>query len=276
MFISRFKIFFCFFWVICLSGALSAQSKIVDDAKFINQSVPDRMSPSESYNLIVTFENNGTTSWMPGEYKLRVNSGSQSVYSVWSIMETDLTKVIEPGNTATFEVKVTAPSTEGVYPFTAQLLHGSYAFGESSKPVDITVSRQVNIKESLNSSAFVEQTIPSVMNAGKPYKVMISMTNTGKTVWTPGMYRLVMLDASGNSFTGTSWNTYSASIDESIPPGGSKVFNFDIIPLLPGSHTLQWRMVSSETGLFGDATKPLTVTVNRFVEKKNEGKKGKE
>ncbi len=249
----------------------------VDNSKFINQSVPDRMSPAQTYNLIVTFENNGTTYWTPGDYKLRVTSGDNPPNVVWSTSDLDLVKIIEPGHTASFEVKVTAPSTENVYPFVAQLLRGSYPFGETNKPVDITVSRQVSYNDALNSSAFVEQTIPSVMDAGKPYKVMISMTNTGKTVWTAGNYRLVLLDAAGNAYTGSTWSTYSAGIDESIAPGGTKVFNFEIIPLLPGNYTVQWRMAASDIGLFGDASKSSVVTVNKVEEKKkNEGKRGKE
>jgi hypothetical protein len=249
----------------------------VDNARFITQSVPDRMAPGQTYNLIVTFENNGTTYWSPGNYRLRIPSaGDGTISSVWSTNEMDLVKTIEPGNTASFEVKVTAPSTEGVYPFSAQLIHGSYSFGESSKPLDITVTKQVNYNEALNSSAFVEQSVPAVMEAGKSYKIMVSLTNTGKTVWTPDAYRLVMLDASGKAYTGGSWNTYSVPLSESISPGGSKVFNFDIMPILPGTYTMQWRMASSETGLFGDATSPAVVTVNKIEIKKNEGKSGNE
>jgi hypothetical protein len=249
----------------------------VDNAKFITQSVPDRMSPGQTYNLIVTFENNGTTYWTPGEYRLRVTSGDNPPNYVWSTSDLDLVKIIEPGNTASFEVKVTAPSNEGVYLFTAQLLRGNYPFGETNKPVDVTVSRQVSYNDALNSSAFVEQTVPSVMDAGRPYKVTISMTNTGKTVWTPGNYRLVMLDAAGNAYSGSAWNTYSVGVDESIAPGGSKVFTFDLIPLLPGNYTVQWRMAASDIGLFGDASKSSVVTVNKIEEtKKNEGKRGKE
>jgi hypothetical protein len=247
----------------------------VDNAKFINQSIPDVMSPGESYNLIITFENTGTTYWTPGEYRIRINSVDQRPMPIWSTSEMDLVKTIEPGNTATFEVKVTAPSTEGVYPFKAELIHGSYSFGESSKPVDISVSRQSGLND-LNSSAFVEQTVPSSMEAGRTYKVMVSMTNTGKTTWTPGMYRLVLLDASGNPLTGSNWNTYSVSLSENIAPGSSKVFNFEIMPIEAGTFSLQWRMAAGDAGLFGDATKTSVVTVNKIVEKKNEGKSGKE
>lgn len=246
-----------------------------DNAKFINQSIPDQMNPGETYTLIITFENTGTTHWIPGEYRIRINSADQRPMPIWSTSEMDLVKTIEPGNTATFEVKVTAPLTEGVYPFKAELIHGSYSFGESSKPVDITVIKQ-SVFNDLNSAAFVEQTVPSAMVAGRVYKIMVSMTNTGKTTWTTGMYRLVLLDASGNPLTGSNWNTYSVSLDENIAPGSSKVFNFKIMPLQAGTYSLQWRMAAGDAGLFGDATKTSVVTVSQIVEKKNKGKSGKE
>ena len=261
--------FFCFI----LGQSVYSQT---DNARFINQSVPDVMSPGESYVLILTFENTGSTSWVPGEYRLRVNSVDTKPLGMWTSTEMDLVKVIEPGNTATFEVKVTAPSTEGVYPFKAELVHGSYAFGESSKPLNISVNRSSSGSNDLNSSAFVEQTIPTVMEAGRSYKVSISMTNTGKTTWTAGNYRLVMLDASGNPLSGSIWSTYSVPIDLNIEPGGSKVFNFEVIPLVAGTYNLQWRMAAGDAGLFGDATKTTVVAVNKIEIKKNEGGRGKE
>ena len=274
------KVFLIIFMMFSFfSVNVTAQSSIVDNSKFINQSVPDRMNPGETYNIILTFENSGTTSWTPGDYKLRVTSASNNPgTSVWVSGDMDLVKVIEPGNTSSFEVKVTAPLSEGVYPLTAQLVRSGNVFGETNKTLEVTVTKQVGLNEALNSAAFVEQTIPSSMEPGKSYKIMISMTNTGKTSWTPGLYRLVMLDAAGNSYTGSNWSTYSVPIDQSITPGGTKVFNFDLTPILPGNYTLQWRMASSETGLFGDVSRPVTITVNNVVEekRKEEGKRGKE
>lgn len=261
--------------IFCLILGHSVYSQ-TDNAKFINQSVPDVMSPGESYTLILTFENTGTTSWIPGEYRIRVNSVDTKPQPVWTSTELDMVRVIEPGNTATFEVKVTAPSTEGVYPFKAELIHGSYAFGESSNPLNISVNRHSSGSNDLNSSAFVEQTVPATMEAGRSYKVSISMTNTGKTTWTAGNYRLVMLDASGNPLSGSIWSTYSVPIDLNIEPGGSKVFNFDVIPLVAGTYNLQWRMAAGDAGLFGDATKTTVVSVNKVEVKKNEGKRGKD
>ena len=261
--------------IAALHGYTAAQTQTVDNARFINQSIPDRMNPGETYNLILTFENTGSTSWN-SDYSIRVNSVDQKINSVWSVSEMELGRVIEPGNTATIELKVTAPTAEGVYPFRADLLHGSNVFGESSKPVEISVSKQVGYNDALNSSAFVEQTVPSEMQEGRSYKVLVSMTNTGKTTWKTGSYRLIMLDASGNPLTGGVWNSYSVGIDEDITPGGTKVFNFDVTPLVAGTYPLQWRMASGDNGLFGDASNTSVVTVTKQEEKKNFGKEGKE
>ncbi len=255
---------------------INAQTKMGYDSKFVNQSIPDRMTPGQKYNLIVTFQNSGSTSWIPGEVRLKLFSNEDSKTPVWAVSELDLVKTIESENTATFEITVTAPSEEGVYKISSQLTNSAGVFGDVSKILEISVSRNVGLNDALNSSAFVEQTVPSQMEAGKSYKVMISYTNTGKTSWDKGSYRLIMLDPSGNPLTGNFWNSYSVSLDETIIPGGSKVFNFEIIPYSPGTYTLQWRIASGETGLFGDVSNPAVVTVTPVPEIKNEGKSGKQ
>jgi len=255
---------------------INSQTKTGFDSKFVNQSIPDRMIPGQKYNLIVTFQNSGSVSWAPGEVRLKLFSNEDSKSPVWSVSELDLVKTIESESTATFEITVTAPSTAGVYKFSSQLTNSAGVFGDVSKILEISVSNEVNLNDALNSSAFVEQTVPPQMEAGKSYKVMVSYTNTGKTSWDKGSYRLIMLDAAGNPLTGNFWSSYSVSLDETITPGGSKVFNFDIIPYSPGTYTLQWRIASGETGLFGDVSNPAVVTVTPVPEIKNEGKSGKQ
>ena len=259
-----------------LSFSINSQTKMGYDSKFVNQSIPDRMTPGQKYNLIVTFQNSGSSSWAPGEVRLKLFSNEETKSPVWAVSELDLVKTIESENTATFEITVTAPTIAGVYKISAQLTNSAGVFGDVSKILEISVSNEVGFNDALNSSAFVEQTVPSQMEAGKSYKVMISYTNTGKTSWDKGSYRPIMLDPSGNPLTGNFWNNYSVSLDETITPGGSKVFNFDIIPYSPGTYTLQWRIASGETGLFGDVSNPAVVTVTPVPEIKNEGKSGKQ
>ncbi|NOS85775.1 MAG: hypothetical protein HOP31_11590 [Ignavibacteria bacterium] len=245
------------------------------DSKFVNQSIPDRMIPGSKYNIILSFQNSGTDTWTPGVVRLKILPDDENK-ALWSVSELELTKMIEPGNTATIELTVTAPSAAGVYKLAGRLTASGSYFGEQSKILEISVNSDVSLTEALNSAAFVEQTVPSIMEAGKKYKVMISYTNTGKTTWNQNSYRLIMLDAAGNPLTGNFWNTYSVSLDENISPGSSKVFNFDIIPFAAGTYTLQWRLASGETGLFGDLSNPAVVTVIPVPEIKNEGKSGKQ
>jgi len=274
--ISIFRVIFIIIVVQLLSFSINSQTKMGYDSKFVNQSIPDRMTPGQKYNLIVTFQNSGSSSWAPGEVRLKLFSNEETKSPVWAVSELDLVKTIESENTATFEITVSAPSEEGVYKISTQLTNSAGVFGDVSKILEISVNREVGLNDALNSSAFVEQTVPSQMEAGKSYKVMISYTNTGKTSWDKGSYKLIMLDPSGNPLTGNFWNNYSVSLDETISPGGSKVFNFDLIPYSAGTYTLQWRIASGETGLFGDVSNPAVVTVTPVPEIKNEGKSGKQ
>jgi len=274
--ISIFRVIFIIIVVQLLSFSINSQTKMGYDSKFVNQSIPDRMTPGQKYNLIVTFQNSGSSSWAPGEVRLKLFSNEETKSPVWAVSELDLVKTIESENTATFEITVSAPSEEGVYKISTQLTNSAGVFGDISKILEISVNREVGLNDALNSSAFVEQTVPSQMEAGKSYKVMISYTNTGKTSWDKGSYKLIMLDPSGNPLTGNFWNNYSVSLDETISPGGSKVFNFDLIPYSAGTYTLQWRIASGETGLFGDVSNPAVVTVTPVPEIKNEGKSGKQ
>jgi len=274
--ISKVRVIFIIIVFQLLSFSINSQTKMGYDSKFVNQSIPDRMTPGQKYNLIVTFQNSGSASWAPGEVRLKLFSNEETKSPVWAVSELDLVKTIESENTATFEITVTAPSEEGVYNISTQLTNSTGVFGDVSKILEISVNREVGLNDALNSSAFVEQTVPSQMEAGKSYKVMISYTNTGKTSWDKGSYKLIMLDPSGNPLTGNFWNNYSVSLDETISPGGSKVFNFDIIPYSAGTYTLQWRIASGETGLFGDVSNPAVVTVTPVPEIKNEGKSGKQ
>lgn len=261
---------FCFY--------INAQgvNSTIDNSKFVSHSIPDNMTRSETYNVVVTFENTGTTVWKAGEYKLRVlGTGNTSFTSpnIWGVTDQSLTSQIDPGKTLTFELKLLAPSMEGTYTFQTELLRGSNKFGESSPLVSIAVGSGSGTGQLLSSAALVEQTVPDKMEAGKQYKVMITMTNTGKTTWTPGLYRLSYLHPDGTGSRNSKWGANTVELTESIAPGATKVFVFDVTAPEAGTYSLQWRMAGSETGLFGDATNNVVVEVSPSKdETKNEGK----
>ena len=256
------KIFFAVFLLSLFSLNLFSQST-VDNSRFLKQSVPSNMGTGESYKTVITFENNGTTTWLPAEYKLVVfGSGNSTDYigaAPWNVADMPLSSALSPGQSISFEVTLTAPSKEGVYQFSAQMKHNDNFFGEQSKRVDIAVGPVTGTNNDMNSASFADQTVVSTMTAGAKYKASITMTNSGKTTWTPGKYRLVSLDA--KSMVAPVWGISSVDLTEDIAPGATKVFIFSVTaPILEGTYLFQWRM-SCDTGLFGDASKSVNVTV---------------
>lgn len=263
---SGVNVLFILFCILFLPAAVYAQdgtNRTVDNSNFISQSVPGNMVAGETYKVIVTFKNVGTTTWTPGDYKLRIESGPDAgAVNTWGVSDVNLSQIVEPGKTASFELKVTAPSNDGAYQFVSKMMHGDYYFGESNDRIDVTVGPKVNIQETVNSGAFVEQTVPKSMKMGHTYKVSITFTNTGKTAWTPGKYRLVNLDTKGDALNKKLWGVESIELTETIVPGSTKVFIFKITaPHETGSYLFQWRMSSSEGGLFGDASNAVEVAV---------------
>jgi len=80
----------------------------IDNSKFMSQSVPATMKSGQDYALVVTFENNGTTIWMPESYRLNIieGPGTQSAIT-WGVSNMVITEPISPGKTVTFEIKAT-------------------------------------------------------------------------------------------------------------------------------------------------------------------------
>jgi len=275
-FIIRTFFVFLFQTSVLIPVYAQGQNSTIDNSKFISHSIPDNMTAGETYNVVVTFENSGTTIWNAGEYKLRVLGTGNNTYTgtnVWGVMDQSLTSHIEPGKTLTFELKLKAPSAEGIYTFQTELLRGNNKFGESSPLISVSVGSGSGTGFLLSSAAFVEQTVQDKMEAGKNYKVMITMTNSGKTTWTPGLYRLSFLDPSGTGSTGKKWGVNSVELTENIAPGATKVFVFEVTAPEAGNYTLQWRMSGSQTGLFGDATNIAVIEVSPSRdETKDEGK----
>ncbi len=58
------------------------------------------------------------------------------------------------------------------------------------------------------------------------------------------------------------WGINRVELNENVYPGATKVFSFNVIaPTTSGSYLFQWRMSSSDGGLFGDASNPKYIYV---------------
>lgn len=99
------------------AGAWLPQGSAPNYATFVSQSVPEVMYAGETYDVSITMNNGGTNTWLfsggsQGSYKLGSQLPQDNI--VWGLSRVALpSKIVEPGENATFVFTVTAPSTPG-------------------------------------------------------------------------------------------------------------------------------------------------------------------
>jgi len=114
-----------------------------------------------------------------------------------------------------------------------------------------------------NNAQFVSQTPPpATVVAGQSYSVSVSMQNTGTSTWTPGgNYHLGSQDPQDNTIW-TSTNRVYLGATDSIAPGQSKTFTFNVTaPAVAGTYNFQWGMVQDGVEWFGGYSTNISITV---------------
>jgi len=227
-----------------------------NDADFISQSVPSAMVAGQQYQVSVTMENTGTTTWTSAtNYKL---GAVHSPADLWNTGRVYLTgeDSIAPDAQKTFTFTVTAPSTPGNYNFQWRMVEESVEwFGDNSTNVVVTVSAPSN------DADFISQSVPSAMTAGEDYWVTVTMENNGGTTWTKATnYRLGAQHSPADI-----WNSGRVYLTESdtIDFDDQKTFIFQVTaPSTPGDYNFQWKMVEEGVAWFGDTTTNIVVSVS--------------
>lgn len=149
----------------------------INNATFVSQSVPTSMMAGQSYNVSVTMNNSGNTTWTSDVYKL----GSQNPQdnSTWGTGRVYLPAghSVPPGANHTFDFTVTAPGTPGSYNFQWRMVQeGVEWFGE------FTPNVLVNVTGTTGCSITAEQ---SCYNRGPNYE------------WDPSTCRCIYIGGGG-------------------------------------------------------------------------------
>jgi hypothetical protein len=119
--------------------------------------------------------------------------------------------------------------------------------------------------EAYSNAEFVEQSgMPATMEPGQATVVLITMKNTGTTVWsTASAFHLGSQSPHDNElWLPTSGNRVLLPV-LSVMPGQLVTFTFAIhAPKKPGNYTFQWRMVQENITWFGERTSPVEITIS--------------
>lgn len=221
-----------------------------DGAEFVGSTIPGPLQHRTPYTFTATVRNSGNTTWPAGnEYQL--GGAHDSYASTWSFSNVPVPQPVAPGQTVTFNINVTTPPP-GEYGFQLQMMrNGVGRFGASSGLATLWVNGPIN------KAHFIDQNVPSQMEAGKTYNVSLRMNNAGNTTWSPAAgYALGALNNS------TVWGSHRLALPGDIGPGATAVINAQLrAPTTPGVYNFQWQMVQDGVEWFGVYTTNVAVTV---------------
>jgi hypothetical protein len=114
---------------------------IENNALFISQKGYSEMETGLTYDMTVTMKNTGSTTWKPGEYKLKVSTkGADNTLGAWAVANVELSDNVTAGSEVVFSFKVTAPNKSGVYNLQCQLVKDGTFFGMPTTNIVVNVN----------------------------------------------------------------------------------------------------------------------------------------
>ncbi len=225
----------------------------VNSAIFVSQVVPSVMGPGQTYPVSVTMTNMGNTTWTAGNL-YRLGSQNAQDNTTWGLGRVELPSDVAPGQSATFNFNVVAPTISGTYNFQWRMVEDMVEwFG--------AYTDNVAVKNGLNDSAFISENVPLHMVVGQSYPVSVTVQNTGTTTWSAGaLYRLGSQSPQDN----TVWGFGRVELPSNVGPGETVVFNLSVTaPSVAGSSAFQWQMVQDNVEWFGATTNLVTVSIDQ-------------
>lgn len=223
-----------------------------DGAEFVSSNYPRNMDRGLAYSGSVTFRNAGNTTWRAGDgYRLGQAQGYSSGH--FGVGEIAVPYDVPPGGVAEFAFTAIAPMPIGEYLLQWQMNRNGTRFGTTSGVGAVIVGGK------FNSAMSYEQSVPTTMVAGRSYAVKFRFRNGGNTTWSAATgYSLGSWNPANNS----TWGVARVPVKDQVPGGVGTLFEFNVVaPSLPGTYSLQWRMLEEGIEWFGDPTPDVQVVV---------------
>ncbi len=115
-----------------------AVNVVTPGAAFVSQTVPSTMTPGQTYQVSVTMENTGASTWTAGSYRLGAANPLDN--TTWRPTRVELASSVAPGNNGNFTFDVVAPTSIGAYNFQWRMVFEAFDwFGAASTNVQVAV-----------------------------------------------------------------------------------------------------------------------------------------
>jgi len=226
-----------------------------NNAQFISQTIPTTVTAGSSFDIELTFENNGTTNWSNvNPNGVFLGSDNPQDNTTWGTNRISLQNSVAVGEQITLSATLIAPSTSGVYNFQWKMLQdGVEWFGEQSENISITVTEQGN------SAVFISKSVPSSVLPNENFSVSVKFKNTGTNTWTTtNEYKLGSQSPQDN----TIWGTNRITLPNTVVPDEEVTFTFNITaPANEGIYDFQWQIIQEGVEWFGEKSDLFSISV---------------
>ncbi|WP_300328868.1 NBR1-Ig-like domain-containing protein [Methanocalculus sp.] len=215
------------------------------NAAYISDTIPKTMVAGEQYDVQVTMQNTGTTTWSEDELiRLGAVGNETGDATLFGTMKVGIAQgtTVNPSEQYTFTINMTAPQAPGTYnPQYRMLWDGEPPswFGEI-----VTTTIQVD-EPQIPDASFVSDTIPATMTPGQQHTVQVTMLNNGTKPWSED--DLIRLGAVGDG-TGDAalFGPTRVAIAQgtTVGPEEQNTFTFTMTaPQTTGTYKSQYRML---------------------------------
>jgi len=230
---------------VVLPGQAGAQE--ASDASVAAEHLPSRLECGRAFLASVTMLNSGARSWTSAD-ALAAGGGADAFTETVRVSIPEGI-VVEPGQTHTFRLTLTAPEIPLPSARTAWRMAGAdgEAFGETaSQAVEVPCPPRIDDAE------LVEADLPVSLACGQGYAARITMRNAGTTRWT---------SREGYALgTGEDREPFGVAArlllpgNSAVTPAAEHTFAFRLTaPTAAGDYRLEWRMTRTGAGPFGPA-----------------------
>jgi len=174
----------------CDGGAHACLSPLLNDARFVDQTVPFSMSPGQVVSVTVTMQNIGTATWTEAaEYRLGAQNPQDN--GAWGFGRVYLSAAdaIAPGQSKTFAFDVTAPTAPGLHNFQWRMVQEGQAwFGAYTVYIPVLVAASA---PSIVVCEAVRNLAGTATDAAPGIQACIDAASAGGVVEVPaGVYHL--------------------------------------------------------------------------------------
>ncbi|MBK8011006.1 MAG: FG-GAP repeat protein [Deltaproteobacteria bacterium] len=217
-----------------------------------NSTFSTTMLPGETQYAVLRLTNPGSATWEPGAGSSTCLHSRDDPTSFWGASSrcVYLADPVANGEFVDLVVPIEAPSTPGVYPFTAQLRDfRSTGVGFFSAAPCVAANITVSGTPALDAS-LVSEDFPELMAPGESRTVHVTMQNDGTASWPVSRVGLFsrMLP---RSLVGVTRSMVAAQVD----PGNPHTFVFAVrAPSAPGAYAYRFLMrdiLGANGGYFG-------------------------